>query len=168
MAVHQKSSLFFLAFAITAILLPAAIPDSAFASKRTATPLPGKRTLQSSSAERESLSLVGDIVLKGDRVVISRRFAEEVKKKNEIVLSTVAVKAKMDAQGKLEGFQLFEIDRGSPVEKAGFRPLDIITAVNAIPARNLVEKRGSLESADRFLVTVLRRGREERLRIEVR
>ncbi len=108
------------------------------------------------------------IVRKGNTVIVPRQFVDEVKKKNDIVLSTVAIKSRVGKDGQLQGYQLFQIDRGSAVEKMGFRAKDVIVKVNGIPARDLEANRQSLESSDHFDVTFLRDGKERRMRIEVR
>jgi S1-C subfamily serine protease len=109
-----------------------------------------------------------DIVRRGDLVTVSKQFVDQVKKDNGIVLSKVAIKVRVDADGKLTGYQLVQIDRGSALEKMGFKPMDILTGVNGIPARELESHRPSLETANRFVLTVLRGGKEKKVRVEIR
>jgi type II secretory pathway component PulC len=109
-----------------------------------------------------------DIVRRGDLITISRQFVDEVSKDNGIVLSKVAIKVRVDANGKLAGYQLVQIDRGSAVERMGFKPRDILIGVNGIPARELESRRPSLETADRLDLTVLRGGKEKKMRVEIK
>ena len=109
-----------------------------------------------------------DITRKGNTVFVSRGFAEAVKKDNAIIMSTVAVKSRVDKEGRLNGFQLFQIDRGSPVISMGFKAKDILTNVNGIPAGELEANRQALEREDAFVVTVLRSGKEQKIRILIR
>jgi S1-C subfamily serine protease len=109
-----------------------------------------------------------EIIREGNRVVLSRQFADEVKKSSDIVLSKVAVRARLDKEGILSGYQLVQIDRGSVVELMGFRAGDIITKVNGVPARDFEGKRASLESATKFGVAVARKGKHLSLRFEIR
>ena len=104
-----------------------------------------------------------EVAKRGDLVIISRKLADAVKKDNGIVLSKVAVKVRLDGKGELRAYELVQVDKGSVVEKMGFRPGDLITAVNNIRARDFDDKRQSLESSDRFNVTFLRKGKTGRL-----
>jgi S1-C subfamily serine protease len=115
-----------------------------------------------------ALSAQKEITREGTLVVVSKYFAEAVKKDNSVVLSTVAVKSRVDRNGRLQGFQLFQIDKGSPVEKMGFKTKDILTGVNGIPARDIEANRKSLENEQRFEVTILRNGGEKKVRIVIR
>jgi len=108
------------------------------------------------------------VVKKGGLVVISKEFAREVREKNTILLSKVAIKARLDEKGSLRGYEAVQIDKGSVVERMGFRPHDLLIGVNAIPARDLEASQESLESADRFDVAVKRKGKTIHLRFEIR
>lgn len=105
---------------------------------------------------------------RGSLVVISRQFANEVREDNSILLSKVAIKVRLNANGDLRGYEAVQVDKGSVVEQMGFRSHDLLTSVNAIPAGDLNTNRESLESADRFDVTIIRRGKTMKLRIEIR
>lgn len=111
---------------------------------------------------------VGGVVRKGNLVVISKEFANEVRENNAILLSKVAIKARLDKSGSLRGYEAVQIDKGSVVERMGFRPHDLVISVNAIPASDLEASRESLESQNRFDVTIVRKGKTMRLRFEIR
>jgi len=108
------------------------------------------------------------VVRKGNLVVISKEFANEVRENNTILLSKVAIKARLNKNGGLRGYEAVQIDKESVVEGMGFKPHDLVISVNAIPARDIEASRESLESADRFEVTLLRKGKTIRLRFEIR
>jgi len=110
----------------------------------------------------------GGILTRGGLIVVSKECADEVRKDNSVILFNVAIKARLDKKGELRGYEAVEIDKGSAVERMGFRPHDLLVSVNGIPARDLNARREVLESTDRFDLTALRRGRTVRLRIEVR
>jgi membrane-associated protease RseP (regulator of RpoE activity) len=108
------------------------------------------------------------IARRGKTVIVAPGLADEVKKDNQIVLSSVAVKTRVDKNGNLAGYELFEIDKGSIPEKIGFRSGDRIIAVNGIPARNLEKNQAALQSAGRFEVTILRKGKARKIFVEIR
>lgn len=109
-----------------------------------------------------------EVTRKGNSVFVSKKLAEATRKDEKIVLSKVAVRTRVDAEGDLRAYELVQIDRGSVVEKMGLKPGDQVVKVNGIPVRDLEEKRRSLEGLSRFDVTVLRKGKPVKLRVEVR
>ncbi len=109
-----------------------------------------------------------EVTKRGNTVLVSRVFAAAVKKDNTVLLSKVAVKARVDNAGQLTGYQLVQIDRGSSVSKMGFKPGDVVTAVNGIPAREFEPNRRSLESATKFDVNFMRKGTARKLNVEIR
>ena len=111
---------------------------------------------------------LGQVTRKGKFIVVTKELAEDAKKGLEIVLSSVAIKTRVDKDGKLAGYELFEIDKGSIPEKIGFKSGDRVTAVNGIAARDLEKKRASLQSAGRFEITVYRKGKARKIFVEVR
>lgn len=108
------------------------------------------------------------VTRKGDLIIVSKEFVDAVRKDNSIILSTVAVKAMVDDEGRILGFQLFQLDRGSIPEQMGFKAKDILASVNGIPARELEAMQGSLENKQRFELTILRNGKEKRVQVVVR
>lgn len=91
-----------------------------------------------------------------------------MRKDNEIVLSSVAIKTRVDKNGNLAGYELFEIDKGSIPEKVGFRSGDRVIAVNGIPARNLEKSQAALQAAGRFEITIIRKGKTRKIFVEIR
>jgi S1-C subfamily serine protease len=143
---------------LTALCLPA---FPAFASKAKATGHPPEDQKASQGPRKE-------ITREGNLVIVTKSFAEEVKKDNTIVLSTVAIKSRLNQDGQLQGFQLFQVDQGSAVERMGFKAKDVLTSVNGIPARELEANRHTLENAQGFDVRILRNGKERKIRITIR
>ncbi len=109
-----------------------------------------------------------EITRLGRVVIVSQALANDIKSDNRIVLSKVAVKTRVGKDGRIEGYELVEVDRGSIPEKLGFRPKDLISEVNGMPARDCIANRAVLESAGRFHVTILRKGRARKLVVEIR
>ncbi len=109
-----------------------------------------------------------DVRKQGKLAIVSRDFADEVKRNNDLILSTVAVKTRVDRSGMTEGYQLVQIDKGSAAEKMGFKAKDIITAVNGISARDFNKNREYIQMADRFDVDILRHGKAAKIEVEIR
>ncbi len=103
----------------------------------------------------------------GDIVVVSRSFADLVKENNSIILSKVAIQQRLDNTGKIAGYELVSIDRGSVVEKTGLRPHDLVTSINGVLAKDFNASRESLEPCNRFDITILRKGKVKNLIIEI-
>ncbi len=109
-----------------------------------------------------------EVTKRGSTVLVSREFANAVKKDNGLLLSKAAVKARADKAGQLTGYQLVTIDRGSTISKMGFKPGDVITAINGIPARELEANRSCLQSATKYDVDFLRKDNPRRLNVEIK
>jgi hypothetical protein len=109
-----------------------------------------------------------EIVRSKNKVTVSRVFVDTVEKNDAIVLSSVAVRQRVDKHGRLEAWELVEIDRGSLVAKMGFRPGDRVTSVNGIPVRALETRRTELAMSSRWELLVYRHGKPRRVVIEVR
>ena len=73
----------------------------------------------------------------------------------------------MDNAGKVAGYELVSIDRGSVVEKTGLMSHDLVTSVNGVLARDFNASRESLEACNRFDITILRKGKVKNLIIEI-
>jgi type II secretory pathway component PulC len=108
-----------------------------------------------------------EVTKRGNIVLVSREFAAAVKKDSSVLLSTVAIKARVDKAGQLTGYRLVAIDRDSAVSRMGFKAGDVVTAVNGIPARRFEPNRPSLESAGRFDVDFIRKKEQRRLNVEI-
>jgi hypothetical protein len=109
-----------------------------------------------------------EVTRRGNTIIVSKSFAEAVKKDNAVVLSKVAIKQRVDEKGKVIAYELVQIDRGSVVEKMGLKTGDRLTAVNGIPAKDLLEHRKPLEQGTRFLIDVMRKGKPVKLVAEIR
>lgn len=109
-----------------------------------------------------------ELTRKGDTVIISKQFVDLVKKNNAIILSKITVRQRLDESGTIAGYELVEVERGSVVEKMGFKPGDRVLSVNGIPVRDLEANLESLETAGRHVVTILRKGRARNLVFEIR
>jgi predicted metalloprotease with PDZ domain len=110
----------------------------------------------------------GEIQKKGNVALVSKKFADEVKKNNDIILTQMALKSRFSKEGRLNGIQLVQIDRGGAVEKAGFMARDTIVAINGIEPHEWEPRRASIEQSTKFDVTILRQGKQRILKIEIR
>jgi predicted metalloprotease with PDZ domain len=108
-----------------------------------------------------------EITKKGKVVLVSKKFVDMTKEDHAIVLSKVAVKQRLDENGKVSAYQLVQVDRGSSVEKMGFKAGDQLISVNGIPAKDLKDNQKNLEQENKFEVTVVRKGKKVKLFFEV-
>jgi type II secretory pathway component PulC len=109
-----------------------------------------------------------DILRKGNAVIVSKQFAEEVKRNNDLILSHIVVKSRFDKDGHLEGIELVQIDRGSAIEKIGFMTRDIVVAINGVLPHGWDAQRTTIEQSDQLDVTILRQGKQKILRLEIK
>jgi hypothetical protein len=116
------------------------------------------------AAERRT----SEIQKKGDVIVVSKKFADKVKRNNDIILNQIAIKSRFDKEGRLNGIQLVQIDRGGAVAKAGFMTLDTIVAINGLLPNEWESRRTSIEQSTKFDITILRKGKQRILKIEIR
>jgi S1-C subfamily serine protease len=54
------------------------------------------------------------------------------------------------------------------VDRMGFRPGDLLTAVNGIPARDLIANQKSLEQQNRLELVIMRKSKKMNLSVEVK
>jgi S1-C subfamily serine protease len=167
-----KKLLITLVFLVGCALFQAATTGSLFAQGTEGTTQPKKETAKkaapSDKSRRAADPYAKDVVRKGNTIVVSKNFADRVKEDKSIILSKVAIKQRLDESGKVAAYELVEVDRGSVVEKAGLKARDRVTAVNGVPAVDLLKNQESLEKEHRFEVTVMRKGKPMKLVFEIR
>lgn len=108
---------------------------------------------------------VKEIKKEGGVTLIPKSLAEKVKANNNIVMSSIAVKAAND------GLKVVAVDRGSLAQKMGISPDDTLQEVNGHKldsSENMNKVFEALKDATRFEVKVMRRGKPETLRYEIR
>lgn len=127
----------------------------------------GKQTGKPATATAQDPS-AKEVTKRGNTVLVSREFANAVKKDNGVLLSKAAVRARADKAGQLTGYQLVTIDRGSAISRMGFKPGDVITAINGIPARELEANRSCLQSATKYDVDFVRKDSQRKLNVEIK
>lgn len=110
----------------------------------------------------------GEVVRLKNRVALSKGFVDAVRKNNAVVLSRIAVRQRLDRNGRVEAIELVQVDKDSAVAKMGFRPGDRIKGVNGIPVRELEAKQAEIESAKRWELAIIRQGKPRRIAIEVK
>ena len=104
-------------------------------------------------------------------MLISKPLAEQIKKDNSLLFSSVAVKAETDARGQPTGYKIVAVDKGSVAQKMGILPDDTVQEVNGYKLNNAEDFKkayDTLKNETRFEVRVLRKGRVETLRYEIR
>ena len=84
-------------------------PGSSRRASKESKPAPSARTAPEKRAP--------GVTKKGGLIVISKEFAQEVRENSTILLSKVAIKARLDEGGRLRGYEAVQIDAGSVVER---------------------------------------------------
>jgi type II secretory pathway component PulC len=152
------------------ILLQGAVTANVFAQGKEEAGQPAKESPKKaavSAAQKSVDPYAKEVTKKGKSVVVTKDFADLVRKNNAVVLSKVAVKQKVDESGKVTAYQLVQIDRGSSVDRMGFKAGDLVTAVNGVPARDLVGNQKTLEQEKRFDVELIRKGKPMKITVEI-
>ena len=112
-----------------------------------------------------------DVRKEGKTTVISRSLAEQIKNDNTTVMSSVAVKPSTDASGRPNGYKVVSVDNGSLAQKLGVKADDVLQEVNGYElktAEDTKKAQDALKNSSKFEVKVLRQGKVETLRYEIR
>lgn len=112
-----------------------------------------------------------EIRKEGKALLISKPLAEKIKSDNSLLFSSVAVKAETDTRGQPTGYRIMAVDKGSIAQRMGILPDDTIQEVNGYKFNNAEDFKkayDTLKKETRFEVRVLRKGRVETLRYEIR
>jgi type II secretory pathway component PulC len=116
-------------------------------------------------SEQVKLDLVKDIRREGSVTLVSKSLAEKVKTDSNIVMSAIAIKMGSD------GLKVVTVDKGSIAQRMGIAPDDTLQEVNGQrlnSSQDMNKVYEALKNATSFEVRVLRRGRPETLRYEIR
>jgi type II secretion system protein C len=126
-------------------------------------------------AKKEQISQRTDynkeIKKEGKTTVLSKSLAEKMKNDNTMILSSVTIKMSTDASGKPNGYKVASVDNGSLAQKLGIMADDVLQGVNGYQfktADDAKKAHNALKDASKLEVTVLRRGKVETLRYEIR
>lgn len=106
-----------------------------------------------------------EVKREGSVTLISKNLAEQLKGNSNAFLSSVAIKAAGD------GFQIVAVDKGSLAQHMGIAPNDTLQEVNGYRLSSSGDMRKvyeSLKNSKKFEVKVLRGGKQETLRYEIR
>ena len=101
----------------------------------------------------------------GAVTIIPKSLAEKLKADNNVVMSSIAVKAAAD------GLQVVAVDRGSIAEKMGISPDDILEGINGHKlnaSQDMNQVYGALKNDTSFDVTLMRGGQAVTLHYEIR
>ncbi len=106
-----------------------------------------------------------EIKREGPVVKISKSLAERLKADNASIMSSVAVKPTPD------GVKIVAVDRGSIAQSMGIAPNDTLQTVNGLKLGSKEDMNAvyeSLKNSSDFEITVLRGGKTETLRYQIR
>ncbi len=109
--------------------------------------------------------VANDITKEGAITLISKSLAEKLKTDNNMVMSSIAVKAAAD------GLKVVAVDRGSIAQRMGIAPDDTLQEVNGHrlnSSEDMNKVYEALKNETSFSVKVLRGGKLETLRYEIR
>jgi type II secretion system protein C len=112
-----------------------------------------------------------DIKKEGKTTVIARSLADQMRKDNTTIMSSIAVKLSTDASGRPNGYKVVSVDSGSLAQKLGIKADDVLQTVNGYELRTAEDTKkaqDALKNASKFEVKVLRQGKVETLRYEIR
>jgi type II secretory pathway component PulC len=112
-----------------------------------------------------------EIKKEGKTTVIAKSLAEKMKNDNTSIISSIAIKLSTDASGKPNGYKVASVENGSLAQKLGIMTDDVLQEVNGYQlktAEDTKKAQDALKSASRFEVKVLRQGKPETLRYEIR
>jgi type II secretory pathway component PulC len=132
------------------------MPASPVAARPRATP---------SGQNIAKMDLGKEIRRDGNVTLISKSLAEKLKVDNNVIMSSIAVKAAAD------GLKVVAVDKGSIAQKMGIAADDTLQEVNGhrlSSTGDMNKVYEALKNATRFEVKVMRRGKEETLRYEIR
>jgi type II secretion system protein C len=112
-----------------------------------------------------------DVKKEGKTTVLSKSLADRIKSDNTVVMSSLAIKLSTDAAGKANGYKVVSVDKGSLANKLGIMQDDVLQEVNGFQLKNAEDAKKAhetLRNASKLEVKVLRRGKVETLRYEIR
>jgi len=123
-------------------------------------------TVPSSLPERES---DGGIVDAGDRKIVDRALIEEFTANPEDIYKNIGIK-EVKRNGKIEGFRITFVRRGSPFAKLGLRRGDVLIAVNGQELdsyKTAFDAYRGIDDAQGLTLKIKRRNKEMELEYEI-
>ena len=149
------------------------IPSTAHAA---ATPVQTARKEEPKATKKEPVAPKAtdyskDVKKEGKTTVLSKSLADRIKSDNTVVMSSIAIKLSTDAAGKANGYKVVSVDKGSLANKLGIMQDDVLQEVNGFQLKNAEDAKKAhetLRNASKLEVKVLRRGKVETLRYEIR
>jgi general secretion pathway protein C len=122
-------------------------------------------------APQKAVDYNKELKKEGKTLVISKSLAEKMRDDNSLLLSALTIKLSTDSAGKTNGYRVVGVDKGSLAQKLGILPDDLLQEVNGFSVKNaedLKKAHEALKNASKFDVKVLRKGKMETLRYEIR
>jgi type II secretory pathway component PulC len=140
-----------------------AMYERAEGAKPGTAPLQTARAVPRAGAGRPDYSK--DIRREGGVTFISKSLVDKLKSDNTTIMSSIAVKAASN------GLQVVAVDQGSIAQRMGIAANDTLQEVNGHrldASANMTKVYEALKNATRFEVKLMRRGKPETLRYEIR
>jgi S1-C subfamily serine protease len=112
-----------------------------------------------------------DVKKEGKTTVLSKSLVDSIRTDSTVLMSSLAVKLSIDTAGKPNGYKVVSVDKGSLASKLGIMQEDVLQEVNGFSLKTAEDARKAhetLKNSSRFEVKVLRRGKVETLRYEIR
>jgi|GEM_PF-303503 general secretion pathway protein C len=139
-------------------------------SSRSASPVSSSETKSPPRAvPKEAAKQSAGIVERGDTKVIRRTLIEEYTQNPEKIWKNIGL-YEVKNGGKLDGFKVRFVRRGSPFEKLGLKRGDVIKAINGEPITDYATPMRMLRDADTIddlSLTIERNHEEQELKYEV-
>jgi len=139
-------------------------------SSKTAAPVASMESKPAPKAvSKEAVKQSAGIVERGDTKVISRTLIEEYTQNPDKIWKNIGL-YEVKNGGKLDGFKVRFVRRGSPFEKLGLKRGDVIKAINGEPITDYATPMRMLRDADTIddlSLTIERNHEEQELKYEV-
>ncbi len=105
-----------------------------------------------------------------DQVIVDRRYLDsQLKNMNKLMVDIRAVPS-MDGDGRMNGFKVFQIKKGSIYDRLGIKNKDVIQQINGQPldsAQKGLDLFMALKNESRFIIDIMRNSKKQTLSIEV-
>jgi type II secretory pathway component PulC len=139
------------------------------------TPVPEKRSVEPQRTPQKTAAIQPDLLrqirTEGNTVIIPKALSDRIKTDNSLIMSSVAVRASVDDQGKANGYRVVSVDKGSVAERVGIMAGDVVQEINGLrlaSSADLNSAYNKFRNESKFVVKVLRNGRTQDLAYDVR
>ncbi len=112
-----------------------------------------------------------EVTKKGATTIISKSVADKLRKESTAILSSLTISPSANSAGKPNGYRIVDMENGSIAQKLGLSADDVLQEINGHPLRTSEDAKRvneALKHASTVELKVLRRGKVETLRYEIR